>query len=307
MNIYRYTKEQLESHLAKLAVKIDYEIESTAALTKKYIITQCDDIITKCTDKTYNFASDAYSVIQAYDIITDSIVDIRVNSITLRTYDYVSECLVDNCAVLQEMSDVSTGEKISTFSAPEIYTPHEIVMYDIQIDYDMYCKYLKDQAVVMRQQIEDGLWSGLNINNKVLETLNLSRNQLLQHNEDPEKYPLDMGPYREWWMNMIREYRLKALEILDIEQKAAESDADADTIDEIDMVKQMLRDIPQDIDLSMYTNLKDLMTYWPPLLLPRPKPREIFGYQILNNQNKKLTDWGVFGDTDDEYYKSEQS
>lgn len=301
------TKEQLESHLAKLAVKIDYKIESTASLTRKYIITRCDDIITRCTDKTHTFASDELDVIQVYDIITDNMIDIHVDSITLRTYDHVSECLVDNYAVPTDMNDIATGEKITTFTALDIYTPHEIVVYDIQIDYDMYCKYLKDQAIVMRQQIEDGLWSGLNINNKLLETLNLSRNQLLQHNEDPEKYPLDMSTYHEWWMNKIREYRLKALEILDIEQKAAELDADADTIDEIDLVKQMIRDIPQDIDLSIYTNLNDLMAFWPPLLLPRPKPREIFGYQIINNQNKKLTDWGAFGDTNDEYYNNDQS
>ena len=301
------TKQQLESHLAKLAVKIDYEIESTANLTRKYIITQCDDIITRCTDKAYNFTSDGDNVIQAYDVITDNMIDIQVDDITLRTYDYVSECLTDNHATLTDMNDVATGEKVTTFSSPDIYTPHEIVAYDIQIDYDMYCTYLRDQAVTMRQQIEDGLWSGMNVNNKVLETLNLSRNQLLQHTENPVQYPLDMNLYYEWWMNKIREYRLKALEILDIEQKAAESDDDGDTIDEIDLVKQMLRDIPQDIDLSEYTNLNDLMTYWPPLLLPRPKPREIFGYQIINNQNKKLTDWGAFGDTDDEYYKNDQS
>ena len=73
------------------------------------------------------------------------------------------------------------------------------------------------------------------------------------------------------WMNVIRKYRdIQLVELDSVEQQIRES-GDEEEIEDIEMIKQMFRDIPQEVDLTQYKTLKELIGYWPPLLLPLPE------------------------------------
>ena len=80
-----------------------------------------------------------------------------------------------------------------------------------------------------------------------------------------------MALAREKWMNFIRKHRLKAFEELDqLEEEAKKQGSGEEDLQDIDTIKQMFRDIPQDTDLSQYKTLEQLTNFWPSLLLPKP-------------------------------------
>ena len=81
----------------------------------------------------------------------------------------------------------------------------------------------------------------------------------------------DMVRIREGYMNYIRLRREASLLELDgLEQEIKDSDGSVDDLQDVDTIKQMFRDIPQDTDLSGYCNAKELLSFWPSLLLPTP-------------------------------------
>lgn len=76
---------------------------------------------------------------------------------------------------------------------------------------------------------------------------------------------------REQYMNFIREHRKKSFEELDqLEKEAKDAGAGDEDIQDIDTIKQMFRDIPQDTDLSKYKTVEELINFWPSLILPNP-------------------------------------
>jgi hypothetical protein len=93
------------------------------------------------------------------------------------------------------------------------------------------------------------------------------------------------------WMDRIREERVGAFEELEEleEQAKSNSGSEDDDLEDIETIKQMFRDIPQDVDLSQYTTLKELVQFWPPLLLPSPPPIGIL-HQMLNRVRPAETD-----------------
>lgn len=85
----------------------------------------------------------------------------------------------------------------------------------------------------------------------------------------PDEQTLDQ--IKQDYVDIIREHRNQAFQELDeLEAQAREDGASEDDIADIDIIKQMFRDIPQDIDLSQYTTVSDLYNFWPSLLLPKP-------------------------------------
>lgn len=81
----------------------------------------------------------------------------------------------------------------------------------------------------------------------------------------------EMSLARDKWINFIRKHRLKAFEELDqLEEEAKKSGSSEEDLQDIDTIKQMFRDIPQDTDLSQYKTLGELIDFWPSLLLPKP-------------------------------------
>lgn len=80
-----------------------------------------------------------------------------------------------------------------------------------------------------------------------------------------------MSGVRKQYMDLIRSYRSKSFEELDaLEQEIKESGGDDQDLDDIDSIKQMFRDIPQDTDLSEYKTVHEMLQFWPSLLLPKP-------------------------------------
>ena len=79
------------------------------------------------------------------------------------------------------------------------------------------------------------------------------------------------------WMSIIREYRDSALKELDqLEDETKQSgDYDESDIQDINTIKQMFRDIPQETDLTQYKTIEDLTGFWPSILLPHPFMRSV--------------------------------
>lgn len=313
MNI---SKNHIHTMCDKIVMIVDLMTGTKANYKKRHVVTRCDEIISrinKDSDVSIQYADVDEECVSVYDLLACDVITIKISDIEELEYTCVDECLKTNPVQLTNLTNVPGLEDEtvkSDIKIPlplELYTPIEIVEHDIDIDYEKYAKMIRSVIEYTRQHTQDGLYSHVTIHREILNTLNMTRNQYLEHVADPIKHPVEnITEIQNWWMDKIREYRLKALELLDVEENAAKDEGDTDTVDEIDLVKQMLRDIPQDIDLSNYTKLEELLLYWPPLLLPRPKPREIFNYTITNNQNKPLVNWGAFGDMDDEYYKSDE-
>jgi hypothetical protein len=76
---------------------------------------------------------------------------------------------------------------------------------------------------------------------------------------------------RAEYMNLIRAHRENSFEELDqLETEAKKEETSVDDLKDIDMIKQMFRDIPQETDLSQYETIESLYNFWPSLLLPKP-------------------------------------
>lgn len=73
---------------------------------------------------------------------------------------------------------------------------------------------------------------------------------------------------KQHWTDVIRLKRSEAFKELDDLESQAETDDERQDVQDI---KQMFRDVPQDLDLSECRSVRDLYDVWPPLLLPMPE------------------------------------
>ena len=77
---------------------------------------------------------------------------------------------------------------------------------------------------------------------------------------------------RDHYMDLIRKHRVNSFTELDqLESDSKEQGCTDEDLQDIDTIKQMFRDIPQDIDLSSCKTIHDLEDAWPSLLTPKPK------------------------------------
>lgn len=75
---------------------------------------------------------------------------------------------------------------------------------------------------------------------------------------------------RDWYMNKIRcERELAFVELDELEMESKNAGAAEEDLQDIDTIKQMFRDIPQDIDLQQFKTIGDMFDFWPSLLQPR--------------------------------------
>jgi hypothetical protein len=76
---------------------------------------------------------------------------------------------------------------------------------------------------------------------------------------------------RRRWLDLIREYRIEAFQELDeLEERAKSETNNQEDIEDIQTINQMFRDIPQETDLSQFSTIEKIVTYWPSLMLPAP-------------------------------------
>lgn len=88
--------------------------------------------------------------------------------------------------------------------------------------------------------------------------------------------PANIKSVREKWLDVIRKYRNEALEALDEEEQIAKQDQDAQGIEEIEVIKEMLRNLPQEIQhLEHLNSPNDVVDFWPAILLPKPNYAEV--------------------------------
>jgi len=81
-----------------------------------------------------------------------------------------------------------------------------------------------------------------------------------------------MVELRDHYMSLIREHRVKSFKELDqLEDETRKQGGTDEDLQDIDTIKQMFRDIPQDINLSACKSVIELYEYWPSLMLPKPK------------------------------------
>jgi len=105
----------------------------------------------------------------------------------------------------------------------------------------------------------------------------------LRYTIEQLRYPDEqtMSEIRDHYMNLIRTHREKSLVELDeLERETREAGGTQEDLDDIDTIKQMFRDIPQDVDLTKYNTIHELYKFWPSLLLP--KPRDLLTAEDLN-------------------------
>ena len=88
--------------------------------------------------------------------------------------------------------------------------------------------------------------------------------------------PSDIADVRAKWLNVIRKYRDEALKALDEEEEVAKKDNDEQGLEEIEVIKEMLRNLPQEIKhLEHLNSPNDVVEFWPAILLPKPSYSEI--------------------------------
>lgn len=80
----------------------------------------------------------------------------------------------------------------------------------------------------------------------------------------------DIPLCQEMWMTIIRAYRNRALKQLDIEFNMALEQNDSDGVEEIGLIKKMLRDLPTEINIQQYDTYEKIISFWPTILLPAP-------------------------------------
>ena len=86
----------------------------------------------------------------------------------------------------------------------------------------------------------------------------------------------DIASVRAKWLNVIRKYRDEALKALDEEEEVAKKDNDEQGLEEIEVIKEMLRNLPQEIKhLEHLNSPNDVVEFWPAILLPKPSYSEI--------------------------------
>jgi hypothetical protein len=72
------------------------------------------------------------------------------------------------------------------------------------------------------------------------------------------------------WLDIIRAYRNRSLRQLDIEFNMALEQNDTDGVEEIGLIKKMLRDLTSEIHIRQYDTYEKLTSFWPTILLPAP-------------------------------------
>lgn len=110
----------------------------------------------------------------------------------------------------------------------------------------------------------------LSSTNKILKSLDINPADIRSKDE------ATLNLVRDAWMNVIRMHRDKALKALDVEEETAKADNDDQGVEEIGFIKDMLRNLPEEIKhLKNLDSARDIIEFWPPILLPRPAEIEL--------------------------------
>lgn len=106
-------------------------------------------------------------------------------------------------------------------------------------------------------------------NVRIVESVDLIRDRTFRNawRDSGTKIEVDMSIAREIHMERIRRIRDEKLKALDIEWIIAMGKKDQSKSDEVEIKRQILRDIPQTIKLDIAQTPDELKAIWPPELL----------------------------------------
>jgi len=100
-----------------------------------------------------------------------------------------------------------------------------------------------------------------------LSQLDVPGLQFAEFNTPNETY---MSIMREKWQKLIDETYNKAADFLQLEENAAKTFNDADALREITAIKEEMSKAIAAVDLNAYKTPKQLLQFWPDILLPGP-------------------------------------
>jgi len=107
----------------------------------------------------------------------------------------------------------------------------------------------------------------------------------------------DLHCMKEEYMNLIRTKREAAFVELDqLEEEAKQAQTSEDDLADIDTIKQMFTDIPQETDLTQYNTFQELFRFWPSLLLPGPNNELMISTIESGDTIKQLVDDDIMMD-----------
>lgn len=231
--------------------------------------------MTKCTKSNELFKVGEMSqpetgCINMWDILDNKEIQLPVNSIiewSMATLPVPQDRigLVNGKIEVIEKADVDDLPLVKTSKYEQHDWAGAIERLSSEMEELSDCKGLVDdtklQNIMMRNDCDKTAWAVLKAFGFSCECVD----ELIHANEDT------MCCIRDGYMNMIRKHRETSFEELDqLEQEARDSGADDDDLKDIDTIKQMFRDIPQDTDLSGYKDALELLEFWPALILPSP-------------------------------------
>lgn len=86
----------------------------------------------------------------------------------------------------------------------------------------------------------------------------------------------DLNFIKDQWKAVIGKHKDMALKVLDEELVVAREESDEEAVDEIMYVKKLLEESVDSINFDDIDHPRDVLRFWPPLLLPGPLYRNIF-------------------------------
>jgi len=110
--------------------------------------------------------------------------------------------------------------------------------------------------------------------NKILKLINVTASEAAQM--EPGAETVLLPKVKDMWMDKIRLFRNRTLtELDDLENETKASSDDPEDLEDVNTIKQMFRDIPQDTNMDDLKDFEQVVEFWPSLLLPHPGLHEV--------------------------------
>jgi len=155
----------------------------------------------------------------------------------------------------------------------DIETNNKLIQENVESRVQTAGEYINDRSMFDRVQDWDCNLNTLQVYVDLSKALKLT-NPVFSEQQLVDSVPVEQA--RECWIEVIKQQHAKAVVVLDKELEIATGDNDQEAIQEIILVKEMLQESVDTVDLSTIETTKEVILYWPPLLLPAPEFTSFF-------------------------------
>lgn len=170
-------------------------------------------------------------------------------------------------------ADQADLEKWFEARKEDIETNNKLIQENVESRVLAAGEYINDRLMFDRIQDWDCNLNTLQVYIDLSRALKLS-NPVFSEQQLVAEVPVEKA--RECWIEVIKQHHAKAIVVLDKELEIATNDDDQEAIQEIVLVKEMLQESVDAVDLSTIETTKEVILYWPPLLLPAPEFTSFF-------------------------------